>query len=461
MENVITALTSSDANLFFGRSHYFLSSPVLESVLRYIAIKHNPTGIENVELIKCEQYECTNWSLSRCFTEAKTKTITIYNPRRGYEFPSHTEIEGWVSVDAPPYPVAPFLSKASETRVYINAQELKTVLFVRSTTEKWIDLLCSTLCRILPWIYKSDQDISKEEIDLFRLFVGKNSDSNKFKKFIEDFTKGYDFKSGLMKRTLLNWSKNIVESQKRNLMTKSDSIRNNILSYEQDLARCYDQLGEVLMNLNALMMSSQSTDDAFYEFFKNHKQLGIYKVEQNYNGSQSLYFTITDTIEFYDVDEFKRAFENRNSYFRNTGEMKDLFWGIFGANKGVIRVESIFKLNGLSSIEVIRGVRSGNFDETHFPHPHQYFFGCLGANGQYMEKYISEGNWDMAIEQAIASVKNVNFGDYAVMEKFIRGLDNCKNTCRCIIADNGAEMTPSEFLKYIKQSENKEDTNNG
>ena len=55
----------------------------------------------------------------------------------------------------------------------------------------------------------------------------------------------------------------------------------------------------------------------------------------------------------------------------------------------------------------------------------------------------------MAIEQAIAATKNINFGDSIVFPKFIKDLMQSMNK-KIIIIEDGSELTPNEFLEYIK-----------
>ena len=68
----------------------------------------------------------------------------------------------------------------------------------------------------------------------------------------------------------------------------------------------------------------------------------------------------------------------------------------------------------------------------------------------------------MAIEQTIAAVKNINFGDSVVVGEFVndvrRALDGA---CKCILADNGKDMTLREFLAYIRENKEDEGTENG
>lgn len=458
MDNVTTLLTNADANIFFGNCSSFLNSPVLEATLRYIAVKHHTGDVEKIQLIKTYSGEFGSSNGNAYISLTEDKNLCVFAGRRGYDLP-YIDEDGWVAIDTPPFPVAPFLSRASETKVYINENEQKVIVFVKTITDKWIDLFCSTLCRLLPWIYPDTNAMSEEEIELFRLFV-KGNNRSRFQEIINSVAKDLDFKSTSLRKVLLGWGQGSIKDQIESLKAKTESARANIRSHEANLASEYDKLANLLANINALMNSSPESDDSLYQFFTSHKQLGMFKVDKHGNGGSSLWFSIVDTIEFFDADQFKRAFNNPNSYFPSNQDIRDIFWGLFGANKGCVRVESMFKLNNLSSLECVRGTRTGLYTNTHLPHPHQYYHACLGGNGNYIMHYMSEGNWDMAIEQAIASVKNLNFGDTVVMDEFIRDIQRHMDDCKCIVTDNGTEMTPREFLTYIKTNEN-EDTENG
>ncbi len=462
MESIITKLTSPNANLFFGNDKFFLDSPTLEATLRYIAVKHHSGDLSTVELIKTRReifpgYDFVETEVDR-LTEDTSKTLVVITSRSREELPQLTK-DNWVAFDAPPFPVALFLSKASETKVYFDKKRQNVLVFTRTITTKWVDLLCSTIPRLLPWIYTDDAEISEEELKLFKLFAKKNYDVNEFREIVDEPVKDFDFRTSTMKRTLLNWGEISVKQQVADLIKKSDAMRDTIKSAERDLAERYDRLGGILTNIQALIASLTGTDDSVYKYFASRKQLGLYKVSND--GQPRVCFSVTDTIEFYDAEEFKRIYDNPQSNLHRTKDIEDLFRGLYGENKGAMRVESVFELTSLSSLRVCQGVRTGQFTGTHLPHPHQYHYGCLGTNSSYIQAYMVAGDWDMAIDQAIASVKNLNFGDYIVLCKHIDDILANMDTCRCIVADNGKEMTPREFLSYIRANTDNMEANNG
>lgn len=465
MDYIDTLLTNSDSNAFFGvESHSFpFGSTVLEATLRYVAVTHCPESIEKVRLIKVQPSTFNSGARGNDFAASMMESsydILIAESRNGAELP-YVDKEGWIALDTPPYPVAPFLSKASATAVFLNRDAQKVILFVKRVTERWIDEFCSSLFRILPWIYTENYRLTEGELALFK--AAHDKDSPKFIKVVNELAQKYDFKSMMMARTLIGWNNHFREAQIRTLESKCDKARNNIAAQEQAISTLYMELDALLFNLNAMLNQPADTNEALFNFFKTHKQLGVYKVQNSSNG-KTLYYTITETIEYYDEDAFVRVRDNPNSYFNTStcgAEVREVFNAVFALNKGKFRVEAMFTLNNLSSINAQSGMRSGGYDETHLPHPHIYHHACLGGNRDAIARYMNDGDWDLAIEQTIAAAKNVNFGDSTVVSKMLRDVAGRFESCRCIVADNGTEMTPREFLNYIRTAENNEGDNNG
>lgn len=456
MDFVTTILTSSEANAFFGNTNFPFESETLEATLRFIALKHHQGDIEKVKTINVETgtfYDGNDGTNMARNTEAE---LSIYLARSGASLLTINE-EGWVSLDTPPYPVAPFLSKFSETRIYVNESKKRTFIFVKNATEKWIDGLCSSMFRILPWYFKDG--ISAEEMALFKALNGRNSEE--FKNIINKACEGYDFRSSTMRRILIGWGDGSRTQQIASLKKQYEQYINTIAAHERTIADNLAALDSVQCNLSALEAQKETNSNEVYDFFMNHKQLAVISSSKNSNGNVMNY-RVSETIEYYDKDAFMRMYENADSCIGSARkDLKEILYGIFGENKGVFRTQAVFQLTNLSAIRVMQHVVSPELRETHIPHPHLVGFGCLGGNSSYINKYLMQGSWDLAIEQTIAAVKNVNFGDVAVMSSFIREIGERMTSCKCIIADNGKEMTPTEFLIYLRNSKANEGTENG
>lgn len=460
MESVNTIITGSNANVFFGNDNSPLGSYTLGATLRFIALKHHQGDIETIKPIKVLTNQFAEYNNGNYYVQqAKENGIELYilSAPRGAQLPTVNE-DGWASLDTPPYPVAPFLTTASETRIYVNVELKRTVIFVRQPTERWIDMLCSSMFRVLPWYFT--EDMSDDETALFRAISKKDADT--FNSIINALCATYDFQAARFRKVLIGWNDGYRKKQIATLKSQCEDCHANIAHYQEEIARMFNRLEQSNVNLAALEAQGDSTDDTVYKFFMSHKQITIVTTQQNSDGNVMDY-CVTETIEYFDADAFVRLYNNAHSSIGGAPkDVKDIFHAVFAENKGMFRVEGMFRLVNLASITARRGSTSGQFAETHLPHPHLYHHACLGGNETYINNYLQQGNWDMAIEQTIAAVKNINFGDGVVIGEFVTDVRNALDSSRkCILADNGKAMTLREFLAYIRENNENEGTTNG
>ena len=461
MDCVNTIITSSNANVFFGNDYSPLGSVTLGATLRFIALKHHQGEIETIKPIKVYTNQFAEYNKGNYYAQqAKENGIELYilSAPRGAQIPTVNE-DGWVALDTPPYPVAPFLTAASETHVYTNAELKSTVIFVRQPTERWIDLLCSSMFRILPW-YFTEGMTDDDETALFRAISKKDADT--FNTIINTLCARYDFQAARFKKVLIGWNDGYRKQQISTLRSQCEEYHSMIERYQREIARAFNNLEQSNVNLAALEAQGNSSDDSVYKFFMSHKQITIFNTQQCSDGNVMDY-CVTETIEYFDVDAFVRLYNNPHSTIGGAPkDIKDIFHGVFADGKGMFRAEGAFRLVNLASLRARRGSTSGQFSETHLPHPHLYHHACLGGNETYINNYLAQGNWDMAIEQSIAAVKNINFGDGVVINEFVNDVRNAFGSSRkYIIADNGKEMTLREFLSYIRENQENEGIENG
>lgn len=460
MDYVDTILTSSDANNYFGTSYYCCGNATLEATLRYIAIKSNGGDIAKVKLIDVNVRQADyNVRSGNAYTEEGYDgyELLIITPRNRGDDLLSINVSGWVSLDSPPYPVAALLSaKSSETRIYVNGEKRRAIVFAKTTTDNWCNLFASCLFRVLPWRFNDE-----EEAAAIARAITKNQ-AEEFKAIINACCADFDFRGLMIRRNLIGWAGAFRASQIKSLERQMEHYANRVHSLEAEIDDCLDKYGAANDNLLALKRSSDGEDDTLLQFFINHHQLDVYKISNYDGGGKTLQYSVVDTIEYYDEDNFLNNYNNpRSSIGGSSPEMRRILYGIFKERKGVIRAEAVFKLTNLTSLTPIARERTGKYNETHLRHPHLYHAACLGGNKQYINQYMLSGDWDLAIEQSIAAVKNVNMGDAAIISAMVRDLQDAMDSCSCIVADNGQAMTPRQFLQYLREGDNNEGDTNG
>lgn len=456
MENINTDITSYWADEFFGTKTGL--GTTFDATTRYISMK-NYSGTGNVNLISCYTDEAYEGKDGNFYAQNSAYEITIITTSsRSSSFT--VDMENWVALNSPPFPVAAFLSRFSQTTIYINEKIEKALIFVKNKTLRWIDALCSCLFRILPWRFKNG--VSDEDTALFKAI--NQDDSDTFNTIINNFCKQFDFKSNLIKEKLIGWGKNYKKQRLKNLDSDSKSYMTRITGYESDLRNLIKRYLEIQEEIATVQAQPNSITNEVYDFFKNHKSIDISRIYKSGSAIDfnTIDYFVSDTIEYYDQSAFERMYNNDYSCIGEASpQIRQILFAIFMENKGAIRVEAGFRLTDLTKIEALKHARSGDTSHTHLAHPHITHFACLGGNEQHIRSGLLKGDWDLALEQTIAATKNLNFGDATVIEYFINDLTDIMDFCRCIIADNGEEMTPAEFLTYINKEKTSEETTNG
>ena len=158
--------------------------------------------------------------------------------------------------------------------------------------------------------------------------------------------------------------------------------------------------------------------------------------KQNY-----LTYEISEIIEYFDDEVFISSYENPRSYlYRDTisQEAREIAFGLFGKRRGKIRTRCAFTLTNFSNITP--SVRWRNTSPNMMPHPHIDGSGCLGSNTPHVTSHLSNGDWELAIQQTIQGAKNLNFDDTGIIARMMEWITtNIKSNGKYIIADNGEE----------------------
>lgn len=469
MDFIQTKITGVGTDETFGtqRGCYpFGDSILAETTLRYISLKKNGGKIDNIRHLRVVEgytYSDSDWSshIDEAMQEYPDATFFVVAPRRGYDgaLPVVSK-DGFESTSNWRIPVATAIASHSrmDTAIYVNSEKQKVFIFVRKITSTWIELFCSMSFVLLPWLYGENYAGFDEAEQAFFNSIRKG-DSNTFTKIVDELCKDIDFSELKTKAALHNWCNSQREAQIERLRDSIKTKNSEISSLEESISRKNVELASDNENLCALLaVAAANNPNEFYEFFKSRK---LYFVQKSSNyGDRILDYAILETIENYDRDEFLRNYNMSNSYMRTSSRAKarKVLYAIFAEEKAVIRTECVFRLTNLAGLRILRNTKSGFFDSIALPHPHLFYYGCLGANEPYINQYLRKGDWDMAIDQSVQAAKNINFGDSTVVGNLMDRLFTDLKNCKFLILPDGREMNPVEFLKYIEDEE-REKTN--
>lgn len=472
MDFIETKITGAGTDESFGTprgSYPFGNNMLAETTLRYISLKKNGGSIENIPHLRvAEGYTYSDLDWSRNVDEALSSypehTFFVVAPRRGYEGALPTILkDGFESTNDWRIPVATILTAKTkmDTAIYVNKERRKVIIFVRKITPSWVELFSSLLFVLVPWLYgESYEGYDETEQEFFKAI--NKGDSNTFTKIVNELCKDIDFAELKTRAALDNWCNSQRTSQISKFQRDIKSVLDSITSLESDLSKKNVELGVLNENLIALMASEMKNErDEFYKFFKSR---GLHFIQKGseYGGAQYIDYAIVETIENFDKDEFLRIYNMGGSYmnYEERSRAKRLMYAIFAEEKATLRTECAFRLTNLSAITPLRNSLSGFFTGRTLPHPHLYYHACLGNNRGYIDKFLRQGDWDMAIDQTIQAAKNLNFGDSTVVGGLMDRMFGDLKRVKFIILPDGTEMTPPEFANYLDAQEAAQGENN-
>lgn len=455
-------LTSDDTASVFGEAVSIDRDWSLHALLRAVVLKYG-TWKDNAELK-------SQTGLSKVRVTDATEAMSVLD-KRHFQYAvavvecadcidNITEIpEGWtseLSYKGKPFPAAKYLSQFGATKLYVNYDDKRIVAYVSGRASHiWVQAFETLFCRIMTWYFPPE--LPEEEMTFARSIAADNlaglTDREKrevklaemadlFVEYVNAASKVIDFRSMKLHAMLDGVADRARMKQVERLKNTIESIMSDIRSLTRDLGRKYTELDTEKTTLTGLELVPASEDDSMYQFFSRHAQINLLSCDEG-----GLRFGVDETLEFYDVDIFDRAYNNSRSFINDRNpEVVEIVKAIFGERRGVFRVNAIFDLD---DFRLIRSQENESFIEDAMPNPHIYWFGCDGDNGRYYSQYAESGDWELGVEQAIAATKNLSWGDSIVCGRMLDWIDNHRNV-RCVYCGDGSpiEGNPKE-LKLI------------
>jgi hypothetical protein len=466
-----TILTSEETSELFKQASPFDGDYSLHALYRAIVLEHESIGgAADISVLK----EKSVIKQFRIVEKPSIKTIVDVDypvcliKYWGEDFQGMTiDAEGWESMGSVTCPLDRFLSQVTPSKVYINRDSRRVIATVKgSISATWIQNFESMLWLMLPWYYPERKD---EEIKFFKsISTGKNAPSKSEAKqnlisYVNGVAEKHNVRDLQLHALLDGVQDSYRQSQLQEYSEQRDTIEGEISDYTAYLQNKYRRLMEVMEIIKGLELLAPEEDSTWFDFFKQHKNVKITEVS-----GADIFYSVVDTLEFYDEDEVKLLLDNETSWSSDYKSMLPMLKTIFVEKRGIFRVNACFKLSNLSLVTPIKRKQADNGG---MPNPHIYNYACSGGNDRYYSQYANEGSWDLAIEQSIAATKNWAVGDAAVGRRMFDWIE-VNNTVPCIYVTDGSPMTNGvtsdarlvsleEYAEIIRKKTEQEGTNNG
>lgn len=357
--------------------------------------------------------------------------------------------------------VRDFYRKSFNVDCYINP-ELKTVIvLVDNLDNKKLHYLQVSILAFLPWYFNPNDGVSELEMEL--LYSLRETSSSKYEACIAKIAEAYDFKSARVRQLLKGF-------ETRYERIECEKVQNEIFRLDADIERLNNQIGSLLGKRNDTCIklyglerkiAEGGEDSEIMEYFLCNNRLFLENVTE-----RDMYFAVKDYLAYFDSEMAERAINNRRSFVYVNGDqpyrgitpegMKKLLTEIFVNDTPRLRIKFCaayrFDLNGSVS-----AMRDHNFSYEFadcMPNTHIDKYTCMGNYTTTINHLLKNRDYIGALEQCIASCKSLNWGDSAVMGRFMRAMWGAESeNNRCIELPNGSVVKPAEAIKWLEQQE--------
>lgn len=338
-----------------------------------------------------------------------------------------------------------YLSQISPTRIFINRDEERAYIFTASLNERWVRNLVASWPMIATWDFGD-----KKEVLAVSSAVSKKTSGYEemFASYVESLTHDIDFRNIFLIGSIKGMAAHAAENQLRNAQNNLEETLSNIRDCEDRLQRYSAEYANLTVLVKALMSAESASDEAYIKCFSDRKNV---TVMNRLDGD--LYYYVTDTLEYYDEDEFLRLYKKSSSYLYQTIEndcdVAKALYCLFYKRVGEVVVSAQFTLNDGSYVKS-KGDKMPRKDRA--PQPHIYFYGCDGGNSAAYAQYAKTGDFELGVDQSISATKNINWGDSAVVPRFVEWLAK-HSSAKFITMNHDVEDTISldEYIEKMKE----------
>lgn len=318
-------------------------------------------------------------------------------------------------------------NKNHKIRVYATDEKTYTIITSEFSWE-----LVRQIVALYPKLFQ-DMAIPGELIPIFRALGNHN-----YEEWIQLWLKWAESTNLLLdlKRKDIQdiWSR--IADRRTSLYKRNiEQNRNNIRSYEQEIAGYYQKIykDEALLYA-ATTRNNESMEEVTNMLITNKYISNVRRMDNN------MLLTIDCPLVHYDVEILKSYFKKIENITANE-TMQALLKEAFLEDKFTIWTSTIVQLD-LVNVNVDRYQESRS-SMKHLLNPHLMNYNCWGTNKSYIISAIKDNDLIVAITQIIAACQNLNFADMTVFRNFFTELKDNDPSKLCI-QDN----TTSKFYSF-------------
>ncbi len=476
-----TPMVTDAADAYFQtvRGDHFRSDVSFLSTLRALAAPRMPEGdrlhllfgssdyrsntISQVPVSEAVSAICHRYPFS---TQTGLICIHSFDANQEHNYANFRAVETGLGKKYPGFTrldkITAFYQKSFRVDCYIHPERKNVLLFVDQLDYKKLHYLQVSILAFLPWYFDQEAGVSDLELELLQSL--QEPTSYQYQDCLSRMAEGYDFRSSTIRRLLSGFETAYERQERERVQQFIAEMDDTIKQYNERIGKLLHERQEACIRLLGLeaRLSTNTGDSELMQYFLSNKQLYLEQV----HGTE-IQFCVKGYLTYFDREMAADVLNNPNSFAYpygkechdgiSKGDMKRLLWEIFVSEKPRLKIKfcAAYEFCMDRNVTVLEDYFFSNEFSDCMPNPHLQFHGCLGGHRQVINMCLQQRDYIGALEQCIASCKNLAWGDYTVMKKFIYAMwgDADYGNNRCIELPDGRVAAPAEAIAWLNQQE--------
>ena len=286
-----------------------------------------------------------------------------------------------------------------------------------------------------------------------------------YRKEIHNLIDDPKLKEILLHKSLFGFEKRLRTTKYKNAAQKAEDLLGEMERILEDYRQACCRRNEAVAYAEGLkvQMDAVEVDTEFEQYLAANKLLTDIDIQGDH-----LSFIVKTFVDPYLPDDWDSLSRRGYIYegYRSTGSvlddkanMKLLLDAIFSRNHSLkLRICAYFTMDvfgtSVSSIRDYDYVGQNPTLANYIPNGHLNTHNCFGQNRSDILVQMADGDMIGAVECCINVARRMNVAESASFAPFVESIKKCKG--KCIMSEDGTEMTVAEAVNYLKGKQNEE-----
>ena len=374
----------------------------------------------------------------------------------------------WYATDQEPESVLPvldyeklehheaFLTDKLDQKIYIRLLKNTAIIFCKRFTMQLFHASQAFIAKYFPDIF-ADKPLTEDEKKLLTATAAP-TDSD-YKKAIQKALTKDAFRKYLLRSSIIGLERGMREKRYDAAVREVERFREKMEQAMQNYRSACESMNQANITASGLRMSMEEVGDhtEFEEYLCENKNLSDIRIDD-----RRIQFVVKTFLHPYNFDDWD-AYSRRGAIFTGhskTGSVLDdpenlklLLDAIFSSDHTLkLKMCANFRLDYYGTdVDSIIGYDFTQADpdmKCYIPNTHLNRHSCFGDNKPDILDCLERGDLISAVECCISCAKRQNICENITFSPLIDSI--MQNKYKCIVTEDGREMTTKEAVEYLK-----------